>query len=89
VKNYFNTLSLTLPPQGGGNMQKPRCRASRNSFLIKTGDQFVMNARIAKTFLKRYEAYVAINNIFDSDFESELGFPGPGRNFYVGFSVKL
>jgi iron complex outermembrane receptor protein len=56
---------------------------------IKTGDQFVVNARIAKTFLKRYEAYVAINNIFDSDFESELGFPGPGRNFYVGFSVKL
>jgi iron complex outermembrane receptor protein len=56
---------------------------------IKTGDKFVMNARIAKTFLKRYEAYVAIDNIFDSDYESELGFPGPGRNFYVGFSVKL
>lgn len=56
---------------------------------IKTGDHFVMNARISKTFLKRYEAYMAINNIFDSDYESELGFPGPGRNFYVGFSVKL
>jgi iron complex outermembrane receptor protein len=57
--------------------------------VIKTGDHFVMNARVSKTFLKRYEAYVAINNIFDSDYESELGFPGPGRNFYFGFSVKL
>jgi iron complex outermembrane receptor protein len=48
-----------------------------------------MNARISKSFLKRYEAYLAINNIFDSDYESEYGFPGLGRNFYVGFSVKL
>jgi iron complex outermembrane receptor protein len=56
---------------------------------IKTGDHFIMNARISKSFLKRYEAYLAINNIFDSDYESEYGFPGLGRNFYVGFSVKL
>jgi iron complex outermembrane receptor protein len=56
---------------------------------IKTGDYFIMNARISKSFLKRYEAYLAINNIFDSDYESEYGFPGLGRNFYVGVSVKL
>jgi iron complex outermembrane recepter protein len=56
---------------------------------IKTGDHFIMNARLSKNFLRRYEAYVAINNIFDSDYEAELGFPGHGRNFYVGLSVKL
>jgi iron complex outermembrane recepter protein len=56
---------------------------------IRTGDYFIMNARIAKTFLKRFEAYLAVNNIFDSDYESESGFPGPGRNFYAGLSVKL
>jgi outer membrane receptor protein involved in Fe transport len=56
---------------------------------IKTGDYFIMNARIAKSFLKRYEAYLAVNNIFDSDYESEYGFWAPGRSFYVGFSVKL
>jgi len=56
---------------------------------IKTGDYFSMNARVSKSFLKRYEAYIAINNIFDSDYESEYGFPAPGRNFYVGLSVKL
>ncbi len=62
---------------------------SPNQEAIKTGDHFVMNARISKSFLKRYEAYVAINNIFDSNYESELGFPGPGRNFFVGVAVKL
>jgi outer membrane receptor protein involved in Fe transport len=56
---------------------------------IKTGDHFVMNMRISKTFLKRYEAYLAVNNIFDSDYEAEYGYPGLGRNFYVGLSVKL
>jgi iron complex outermembrane recepter protein len=56
---------------------------------IKTGDNFIVNARISKSFLKRYEAYLAINNIFDSNYESEWGFPGLGRSFYVGFSVKL
>lgn len=56
---------------------------------IKTGDYFIMNARISKSFLKRYEAYLAINNIFDSDYESEWGFPGLGRNFYFGVAVKL
>ena len=56
---------------------------------IKTGDYFIMNARIAKSFLKRFEAYLAVNNIFDSDYESESGFPGLGRNFYVGLSAKL
>lgn len=56
---------------------------------IKTGDHFIVNARLSKSFLKRYEAYLAINNIFDSDYESEYGFPGPGRNFYVGLSAKF
>jgi iron complex outermembrane receptor protein len=56
---------------------------------IKTGDYFIVNAKISKSFLKRYEAYLAVNNIFDSDYESEDGYPGLGRNFYIGLSVKL
>jgi iron complex outermembrane receptor protein len=56
---------------------------------IKTGDHFIFNMRLSKTFLKRYEAYLAVNNIFDSNYEAEYGYPGLGRNFYVGLSVKL
>jgi len=56
---------------------------------IKTGDYFIVNARISKKFLKHYEAYLAVNNIFDSDYEAEYGFPGQGRNFYVGVALKL
>jgi outer membrane receptor protein involved in Fe transport len=56
---------------------------------LKGGEQFIFNTRISKSFLKHFEAYLAVNNIFDSDYESEVGFPGPGRNFYVGISAKL
>jgi iron complex outermembrane receptor protein len=51
-------------------------------------DYFTMNLRISKAFLKYFEAYVAINNIFDRNYESEDGYPAPGRNFYFGISVK-
>jgi iron complex outermembrane receptor protein len=54
----------------------------------KVDDSFTMNLRISKTFLKYFEAYVAVNNIFDRDYESEYGYPAPGRNFYFGISAK-
>jgi outer membrane receptor protein involved in Fe transport len=30
-----------------------------------------------------------VNNIFDTDYEPETGFPGMGRNFYVGLIAKF
>ena len=57
--------------------------------VVQTSDYFIMNARISNTFLKNYEAYVAINNIFDKNYESEAGYPSPGRNFFVGVSAKF
>jgi outer membrane receptor protein involved in Fe transport len=56
---------------------------------IQNDDYFIMNCRISKVFLKNYEAYVALNNIFDNDYEPEIGFPAPGRNFYVGLTARF
>ena len=55
---------------------------------IKNDDFFTMNARISKTFLKNFEAYVAINNIFDKDYEVEFGYPARGRNYYFGLTAR-
>jgi iron complex outermembrane receptor protein len=62
--------------------------AKPNTPIQKVDDSFTMNFRISKVFFKHFEAYVAINNIFDADYESEYGFPAPGRNFYFGVSAK-
>ena len=56
--------------------------------IHKCSDYFTMNLRISQVFLKYFEAYVAINNIFDRDYESEYGFPAPGRNVYFGLTAK-
>ena len=50
---------------------------------------FVMNARVSKKFLTNFEAYVAINNIFDRNYEPETGFPALGRNIYGGLSARF
>ena len=50
---------------------------------------FTANVRISKTLINYFEAYVAINNIFDRDYESQSGFPARGRNLYCGVSAKF
>lgn len=56
--------------------------------VIQLADYFIMNLRVSKIFAKYFEAYVAVNNILDSDYEPESGFPAPGRNFYVGLAAR-
>lgn len=57
--------------------------------LIKSTGFFVMNARVSQTFLKNFEAYIAINNIFDRNYEPEEGFPAHGRNIYGGIVARF
>jgi iron complex outermembrane receptor protein len=59
-----------------------------NQETQRVNDYYFLNARISKSFLKYFEGYFAVNNIFDKNYESEYGLPGPGRNFYVGVSAK-
>jgi len=57
--------------------------------VLQTDDYFTMNARLSKVLMKNFEAYVSVNNIFDTDYEPEFGFPGIGRNFYAGLIAKF
>jgi iron complex outermembrane recepter protein len=59
-----------------------------NQATTRVKDYYIVNARISYNFLKYFEAYLALNNIFDKNYESEYGFPAPGRSFYLGISAK-
>ena len=63
--------------------------ADEETEVEQTSDYFILNCRISKVFLKNYEAYLAVNNIFDTDYEPEIGYPGQGRNFYVGLTARF
>ncbi|RQW89785.1 MAG: TonB-dependent receptor [Geobacter sp.] len=65
---------------------------------------FVLNARVSQKFLKYFEAFLSVNNIFDRDYTQESGstasgavsrtitepgFPAPGRNIFGGITAKF
>jgi outer membrane receptor protein involved in Fe transport len=62
--------------------------ATPNQQVQKIKDYYIASARISKSFLKYFEAYLAVNNIFDKNYLSSYGFPAPGRNYYLGVSGK-
>ncbi|MDY6852749.1 MAG: TonB-dependent receptor [Thermodesulfobacteriota bacterium] len=55
---------------------------------LMTKSRFLVGARISKEFLSHFEAYLAVNNIFDTDYESENNYPGPGRNCLLGVTAR-
>lgn len=63
--------------------------ASPNLATLKAGDYTVFNAKITQPFLKHYEVYVAVTNIFDANYTPEVGYPAAGRSFWVGVSAKF
>ncbi|MBI5585837.1 MAG: TonB-dependent receptor [Deltaproteobacteria bacterium] len=60
-----------------------------NLATLKTGDYFVTNFKVTQPILKWFEVYVAVNNIFDINYEPEFGFPAPGRTFWGGVTGKF
>lgn len=52
----------------------------------------VANARIARPLAalgKKGEVYVAINNLFDAQYQYNAGYPMPGRNIRVGLNASF
>jgi outer membrane cobalamin receptor len=57
--------------------------------IQRVGGYFTANMRVTQPFLKHYEAYVAVNNIMDRNYEEQYGFPAVGRNIFGGLSAKF
>ena len=63
--------------------------ASPSQQIQRVGGYFTANARITQPFMKHYEAYLAINNMLDRNYEEQYGFPAIGRNIFGGLSAKF
>ncbi len=59
-----------------------------NRSQVRLQDQFIQNIRIAQKFLDRIELFFRINNLFDRYYETEYGFPQPGRQFIIGLNLN-
>lgn len=51
-------------------------------------DYLILNARIAQSFFSDYKLYFRVNNITDKYYETEYGFPQPGREYFIGLMAE-
>jgi outer membrane cobalamin receptor len=56
---------------------------------VQTAGYFVMNGRITQKIMKYFEVYIAVNNVFDTDYETENGYPAWGRNIFGGITARF
>lgn len=60
------------------------------SVSILEADSFtIFNGKITQKFLKHWEASMAVDNIFDRNYEPASGFPAPGRSIWIAISAKF
>jgi len=50
--------------------------------------QMTFDCRISQKFMKYFEAYMAMNNMLDRDYEPEYGYPAMGRTVWFGLTAK-
>jgi outer membrane receptor protein involved in Fe transport len=62
--------------------------ASPDDELRLTDSQMTFDFRITQPFMQHYEAYMAMQNMFDRDYEPEYGFPAMGRSVWFGLTAK-
>ncbi len=55
----------------------------------KVDSYFLTNARVGVDLLRNLELWTSIRNITDLDYQTDFGFPAPGRTVSVGLSAKL
>jgi iron complex outermembrane receptor protein len=63
--------------------------ASPNTEALKCSGYFLANFRVAQPIGEHLEAFAFVSNITDVDYESQTGFPGPGRNFWIGVKTSF
>ena len=59
-------------------------QANPTTEALRTGDYFIVGARISKVFCDHYEGYFVAQNLFNKNYETQVGFPAPGRMLFVG-----
>ena len=53
-----------------------------------TSDYFIADIKFSRNIYKNLEGYFVAKNIFDKNYESQMGFPAAGRNLFVGLKAS-
>lgn len=53
---------------------------------VKVGDFWLVNFKVIATLLPYMNMEVGVKNLFDENYETEIGYPEQGRRFFVGLN---
>lgn len=56
---------------------------------LNTAGYLVVNSRLTQKITKNFDAYISLNNLFDTNYESQSGFPATGRNIVGGITARF
>lgn len=56
---------------------------------LETSGYFLANINVIQPLWDHYEVFGYVKNLFDRDYESEAGYPAPGRAFWVGIRARF
>jgi outer membrane receptor protein involved in Fe transport len=85
IKTKLN-FDMTYVAKTYSELPTPQSSATA---VLEASDYTIFDAKITQPFLKYFEAYMAVRNIFDKNYEPEVGYPAPGRSYWAGLSVKF
>ncbi len=94
-KHVLNMINLKNYPMGFEWLIEASFVSSRYSINGDTGefiempDYFLLNVKLSQKFFGYYTLAAGITNILDKYYESEYGFPQPGREYILNLSVSL
>ncbi|MCZ7602839.1 MAG: TonB-dependent receptor [Melioribacteraceae bacterium] len=57
--------------------------------FVEMDNYLLANMKISHTIFENYTLYLRVNNLTDIYYETEYGFPQPGREFFVGLKLGL
>jgi outer membrane cobalamin receptor len=57
--------------------------------FVEMDSYLLANMRVSHTIFENYILYLRVNNLTDIYYETEYGFPQPGREFFVGLKLGL
>lgn len=57
--------------------------------IREVAHHYLTQIKITQPILKGYEFYIGVSNLFDTNYDSESAFPGPGRDWRFGINAKF
>ena len=55
---------------------------------IENGGYTIFNGKLSRQITDNFSGYFRVENLFDKNYETSVGYPAPGRNAWVGITYK-